>query len=143
MSNPVFNTAEEAELAFYRAFERGDLYAMMQVWHETDYIECIHPLGERLRGVQAVQHSWSLILEAAPDIHFNLLDSAVVQKDNLAIHTVCEDIRLGNEEQKRARMLATNIYEKTASGWKLILHHSSPIMADNDKDNAQQAPVLH
>src|SRR5439155_16174543 len=54
----LFPTAEECEAAFYDAFERGDIKAMMAVWAESDDISCIHPSGARITGFDAVRESW-------------------------------------------------------------------------------------
>ena len=45
-----FPTAQDAEAAFYEAFETGDLEAMMNVWAEDEEIVCVHPGEARLVG---------------------------------------------------------------------------------------------
>ena len=57
----LFPTPDDAETAFYDAFERADLAAMMAVWAESDDIVCIHPQGPRLAGFEAVRESWAQI----------------------------------------------------------------------------------
>ena len=52
---PTLASAEQAEAAFYRAFEKADLGAMMAVWAEDEEILCIHPGGQRLIGMDAVR----------------------------------------------------------------------------------------
>ena len=54
MSLSGFPSAQAAETAFYAAFENSDYAAMMAVWSREADIECIHPLGERLMGPEAV-----------------------------------------------------------------------------------------
>ena len=54
----LFPTPEDAENAFYDAFERANIALMMAVWAETDDIVCIHPRGPRLTGFDAVRESW-------------------------------------------------------------------------------------
>ena len=54
----LYPTPEDAETAFYEAFERSDLAGMMTVWAEDDDIVCIHPQGPRLTGFDAVRESW-------------------------------------------------------------------------------------
>ena len=51
--NKLYPTPEDAETAFYDAFERGDLAGMMSVWAEADHVVCIHPQGPRLVGFDA------------------------------------------------------------------------------------------
>src|SRR6202008_4839320 len=57
----LFPTPDDAETAFYDAFERADVAAMMAVWAESDDIVCIHPQGPRLAGFEAVRESWAQI----------------------------------------------------------------------------------
>src|SRR6185436_9085559 len=47
----IYPTAQDAEHAFYQAFERADLASMMAVWAEEDDIVCVHPGGARRTGV--------------------------------------------------------------------------------------------
>lgn len=136
----IYNTPQEAEAAFYQAFIDANLDAMMSVWHNTSYIECIHPMGERLRGVDAVRNSWASILAAAPSIYFDLEDVSHIRHQQLAIHTHTENITITGETRQRARMLATNIYEKHEQGWKLILHHTSPLVAN--RSTTKDSPVI-
>ena len=49
----LFPTAQDAETAFYDAFERADVAAMMAVWAEDDDVVCVHPSGPRLVGFEA------------------------------------------------------------------------------------------
>ncbi|HKK04255.1 MAG TPA: nuclear transport factor 2 family protein [Gammaproteobacteria bacterium] len=123
-----FATAQEAETAFYAAFQRADLDAMQAVWLAADYVECIHPMGERLRGIEAVMAGWRRILEPGPVMSFELADVGYTQSGTLSIHTVTENITLRQGDQHlHSRVLATNIYVLTQAGWRLMLHHASPM----------------
>ena len=53
----MFATPDEAETAFYTAFANTDLDAMMLVWLDSDAVTCIHPVGPRISGHQAVRAS--------------------------------------------------------------------------------------
>ena len=53
MSETRFYTPQEAEAAFYAAFIKRDINAMMAVWAEDDNVACIHPLGQIITGHQA------------------------------------------------------------------------------------------
>ena len=61
----LFPTPEDAEAAFYDAFERADLAAMMAVWAEADDVVCVHPSGPRLVGFEAVREGWAQIFSGA------------------------------------------------------------------------------
>ena len=49
------------------------------------------------------------------------------QSAGCAIHHVVERIDIATAEGTRtAWVLATNVYWKTAQGWRMVLHHASP-----------------
>ena len=51
MSKAVFTSPQEVEDAFYDAFARADLEAMMVVWSEDEEVICIHPGAPRVVGL--------------------------------------------------------------------------------------------
>ena len=124
MSKPVFNDPEDVEKAFYRAFESSDLEAMMQVWLDADYVECIHPMSHRLMGIVAIRDSWQEIFGHNSEVEFETVDTRRIEHRDLAVHIVNEHMLVNGN--KRVQILATNIYEKTDTGWRMILHHASP-----------------
>ena len=67
MTKMLFPTPQDAEAAFYEAFTKGDLEAMMAVWSDDDEIVCVHPAGPRLAGQEQVRASWRQIEEALSD----------------------------------------------------------------------------
>ncbi len=120
-------TPEQAETAFYRAFERADLAAMMAVWAEDEEIVCVHPGGERLVGFDAVRDSWRQLFSQGPRLRFQLLDRRVHAVRPMSIHTLYESITLGGEVGPAHLALTTNIYLLTPAGWRLLAHHASPL----------------
>ena len=119
-----YASAAEAEAAFYRAFEKADVAAMMAVWDQTDDIECIHPLGERISGLQAVDESWRRILSRSGRMQFELADIKRFGDDRLVTHILYENITIDGNRQPA--VIATNIYRFNGTGWHMILHHASP-----------------
>ena len=124
MSDRVFTTPKEAEDAFYQAFEKADLDAMMHVWLKADYVECIHPMSNRLLGLDAIRDSWQEIFSNNTGVEFATIETRQLKQSDLAIHVVNESLKI--QGKPPAIILATNIYEKTATGWHMILHHASP-----------------
>ncbi|MDX1433824.1 MAG: nuclear transport factor 2 family protein, partial [Gammaproteobacteria bacterium] len=72
MSDDRFTTPEDAEAAFYDAFQRLDLEAMMRVWADEETIVCVHPMGPRLGGRAAVAQSWREIFAGGSPMRFEL-----------------------------------------------------------------------
>ena len=138
MSETLFASAEEAEDAFYQAFKTANLTAMMRVWLDADYVECIHPMQHSLMGIDAIEESWQEVFNDGTEIQFETVETHQLTKNDLAIHVVNEDIRLNGNQY--AQILATNIYENTPDGWRMILHHAAP--ASQHPDNKRR-PTVH
>ena len=121
------STPEQVETAFYRAFERADLTAMLAVWAEDEEIICVHPDGERLLGFDAVRDSWRQMFSQGPRLRFQLVDLRVHTVRLMSVHNLYESITASGETRPTALTLATNIYLLTPSGWRMLMHHASPL----------------
>lgn len=119
-----FTSSAEAEAAFYRAFERADLDAMMEVWAEDEEVECVHPGGRRLTGLEEVRESWRRLFASGASLSFSIAQRQVWRGALVAVHLVYENISSARREQ--GTMIATNVYLLTASGWRMVLHHAAP-----------------
>ena len=135
MMQTQFPSADAAETAFYEAFEQNDVEAMMDVWCMHEDIECIHPLGERLMGVEAVSGSWRSILSGSRQLTFRLTHARRFENDSLAIHVVYENIAVDGRPQPP--VVATNVYRFNGSSWHMVLHHASPATDIAAKDEAE------
>jgi len=123
----MYATPDEAENAFYTAFANSDLDAMMEVWLDSDAVTCIHPVGPRINGRQAVRGSWAEIFRGSPGLRFRLAEVTRTQDALLSIHVLHEYITVPAEDGERAPAVATNIYQLTQNGWRMLLHHASPV----------------
>ena len=137
MTDRRFATPLEAEAAFYTAFSKRDLDAMMAVWAEDGDIVCVHPLGPLLIGVQAVRAAWEALFRNEQEIKFLVEERQRSQDEGLALHAVLEHIRIGGKAQPP--VAATNAYRLTGNGWRMILHHASPA----PEPEKPAAPTLH
>lgn len=124
MSNNSYIEPDDAEHAFYQAFENSDIDAMMHVWLDADYVECIHPMSNRVMGLPAIRESWKEIFQNEAEIEFETVNTRRIEHKDLAIHIVNETLLVNGTQ--RAQILATNVYEKTGDSWHMILHHASP-----------------
>jgi ketosteroid isomerase-like protein len=131
----LFDSASKAEAAFYDAFEQADLRAMMEVW-DTHDCACIHPMNHRIEGFNAISDSWQLIFQSDVQLGFYLTQTRYLIEAGLAVHQVCENISFVNPAQRHeAKMLATNVYRATPVGWKMVLHHASPVPGNVASDS--------
>lgn len=142
MSPIDFATSSDAENAFYAAFSGGNLEAMRQVWLEGDDTSCIHPMGDRLLGTHAILKSWETILRNTGNVIVELSDRVIHATDRFAVHTLVENIHSLEDPENIFRFVVTNIYQQTADGWKMILHHASPMPRDTSQEKKPN-PVVH
>ena len=126
MTTQIWHSPDQAEAAFYAAFERGDVEAMMAVWSDENDVVCIHPHGPRLTGQREIRDSWLQIMTNSPPMRFRIHELNIIRNDDLSIHFVNENIHVGDADEPNFTILATNIYRRTADGWRIILHHASP-----------------
>jgi uncharacterized protein (TIGR02246 family) len=132
----VFATPEDVEATFYEAIARADLAALMSVWADDEEIVCIHPTGQRLTGAAAIRDSWRGIFANNPQLTVRLSRAVRWSGMLLAVHNVVETLYIGDERKAHGPMLATNVFQRGASGWRLLAHHASTA-ADRD---AAEAP---
>jgi ketosteroid isomerase-like protein len=147
----IFPTAQDAENAFYEALERCDLEGMMAVWAEDDDIVCIHPAGARLSGQEQVRESWTQIFAAGPRARVAVSQQLALGGTMFAVHSVFENFTLLQaprgprlEDARPAPIVATNVYQRTAAGWRMIVHHASPAPAQPEPAPREGPPkIIH
>ncbi len=139
----MYATPDEAETAFYTAFADTDLEAMMGVWLDSDTISCVHPVGPRIDGQQAVRASWAEIFRGSPGLRFRLGEVNRIQDALLSIHVLHEHITVPGETAARPPTIATNIYQLTKEGWRMILHHASPVATPVPTTRSASSTKLH
>jgi ketosteroid isomerase-like protein len=145
MRPTAFPTPQDAEQAFYEALQRCDLEAMMAVWAEDEEIVCIHPGGPRLTGLRAVRESWREIFSGGPSLRVQVNNIVATQAMLVAVHNVQENFSIAGNPKAVAPALATNVYLKTAAGWRMIVHHASPASdSGQTRGSTHEKPqVLH
>lgn len=99
---------------------------MADLWSRSAQSECIHPMSERVQGHAAILHSWAEIFAHPTSMRFEVVATRRTQIGDLAVHVLHEAIRLENEAA-HSRMIATNVYVREEDGWKLLVHHASPV----------------
>jgi uncharacterized protein (TIGR02246 family) len=129
MSSKIYPTAQDAETAFYDAMERADLEAMMAVWAEDEEIVCVHPGGERLAGTDQIRESWKQIFAGGAQLRVEVSQQVSLAGVMFAVRSVHESISIAGDPRRRGVIAATNVYLRTASGWRMIVHHASPTPA--------------
>ena len=132
---------EAVNAAFYQAFESADLDTMLDLWLEDPETLCVHPGALPVRGTSAINRSWALIMANTPYIQFFLTDVEVSVLAGVASVTCTENVltgddRTGPDAFGGARAVATNVFVRTEQGWRLWIHHASPVLSGGDHDDA-------
>ncbi|HZJ06287.1 MAG TPA: nuclear transport factor 2 family protein [Nocardioidaceae bacterium] len=129
-----------ANTAFYVAFESADLDAMTELWIEDPEAMCVHPGAMPVRGTSAINRSWALIMANTPYIQFFLTDVETSVLSDVASVTCTENVLTADEMTEQgvfngAKAVATNVFVRTVDGWRLWIHHASPVLSDEDHDD--------
>ncbi|MCG8418988.1 MAG: nuclear transport factor 2 family protein [Proteobacteria bacterium] len=105
---------------FYAAFDAGDIEAMEALWAEEHGVACIHPGWSALDTRAQIVESWRSILDSpqAPDIR--CANPTVSVAGDMGF-VVCTEILSGGE------LVATNIFVRESTGWKICHHHAAPV----------------
>ena len=123
----LFPTPDDAETAFYEAFERADLAAMMAVWAASDDVVCIHPTGPRLQGFETVRESWAQIFAGGSQLRVRTTDVKKFDGQSVAVRSVVEVLTAPGQQGTPQSVLATNVYELGDNGWRMVVHHAAPV----------------
>lgn len=136
-------SADDVEAAFYEALQTGDIEKLMACWADEDEIVCVHPGGPRVVGVGAIRAAFDAMfangsIQATPERIRRITALASV------VHNVLERIQILTEGGPReAYVIATNVYQKTPQGWRMVAHHASPGTPQEMHELNEMPTVLH
>ena len=145
------NTADTVEAAFYEAMQLARLDQLMACWDTETDVACIHPGGPRLMGLQAIRESFAMLfangsVQAHPR-HVRRVGGTA--GSDMSVHNVLERVEVMTPQGPRqAYVIATNIFRRTSSGWRMVMQHASPGALDaqptpmSGLDDDGQKPVL-
>jgi ketosteroid isomerase-like protein len=128
-----------AHAAFYEAFERADFDAMQELWADDEGVVCVHPATEPIRGRRDVMRSWMVLMANSPYIQFFLTDIEGVVVGDVASVTCTENVLSASQDTPigafaGGHATATNVFRRTSHGWRLWVHHASPVLSSQSDD---------
>jgi uncharacterized protein (TIGR02246 family) len=139
----LLSSPDEVEAQFYEALREGDLDKLMAVWADDDEVVCVHPGGPRLVGTGAIRVAFEAIF-ASSRIDLQIERVRRVHGADAAMHSLVERVSLSTAEGPRTgHVLATNMYLRTAQGWRMVAHHASPGTSDEPPEITEAPSVLH
>ncbi len=134
---------DDVETQFYEALREADLEKLMAVWADDDEVICVHPGGPRVVGPRAIRAAFEAMF-ANGRIHAHPERVRRVHSLEAAVHNLVERIELATTEgQRTGYVLATNVYLKTAQGWRMVAHHASPGTPNETPEVVEAPAVLH
>ena len=125
----ILTSPQDAAIAFYQAFEARDVEMMMATWAEDEDIVCVHPGGPRLVGYEAVRAGWEQLFSGNTRLSFRLDQIVVIETVGLALQSAIEHVTVGDDREPRGAAIASNVFLRTPSGWRMVVHHASPAPA--------------
>ncbi len=143
VSPAVSGNADDTEAAFYEALQSGNIEKLMACWADEDDIVCVHPGGPRLVGAGSIRAAFDAMF-ANGSIQAHPEKVRVVDSMGTSVHSVLERIAvLTDEGPRHAYVIATNVYQKTAQGWRMVAHHASPGTPREMLEVTDSPQVLH
>ena len=112
-----------ANLEFYGAFNASDYPAMETLWARVVPVLAFIRDGRRSSGAEAVMRSWRQHPDqpGADAHHVPRLDQAFLYGEFATV--ICE------EELANGSLVATNLFVKESGAWRMVHHHTGPILA--------------
>jgi ketosteroid isomerase-like protein len=136
--------ADDIEAAFYDALQRGDIDKLMACWADEDEIFCIQPGGPRVVGATAIRATFEAMFADGGSVR--AWPERVRKTDSVAssVHNLIERVEvLTHGGPTHAWVIATNVYHRTALGWRLVAHHASPGTTSDIQEVSDAPSVLH
>ncbi|TFY96234.1 YybH family protein [Ramlibacter rhizophilus] len=135
--------ADDVEAAFYDALQHGDIDQLMACWADEDEIVCVHPGGPRVVGPVAIRATFEAMF-ANGSISAHPQQVRKLESVGSCVHHLVERVEVQTPAGPRqAWVIATNVYLKTAQGWRLVAHHASPGTAGELQEVSDRPSVLH
>ncbi|HEX2508712.1 MAG TPA: nuclear transport factor 2 family protein [Miltoncostaeaceae bacterium] len=130
MTDPIEEQVLAANRAFYDAFEALDMERMAACWSSAEDVACLHPGGPWQRGWDEVREGWEAIMANTGYIEFEIAGAAVTRVDPVAWVTCSERITTAGAggAPAVAEIAATNLFVLETTGWRIALHHASPVV---------------
>jgi ketosteroid isomerase-like protein len=136
--------ADDIEAAFYDALQRGDIERLMACWADEDDIFCIHPGGPRVVGATAIRATFEAMFSAGGAVRASPERVRKTVAVASSVHNVLERVEvLAATGPATAWVIATNVYHRTAQGWRLVAHHASPGTTSEIQEVSDAPAVLH
>jgi uncharacterized protein (TIGR02246 family) len=128
MTSETQKLVEQANADFYKALEAASQEKMDQVWLHEDWVACIHPGWEMIKGWTQIREAWDRIFENRQKMRVSADHVAVQVIGDLAWVTCTENITaFYSASFESMQAVATNLFVRMEDRWLMAHHHASPI----------------
>ena len=125
---PDQDSAITANEKFYKAFNARDLSAMKELWSSHQNVTCVHPGWSPLNGFEPIIDSWQGIFKNSGNMDIQILDINMLTSNDLAWVSCVEKLyTIASHGVLASKVFSTNLFELNQDGWKMIMHHASPM----------------
>ena len=134
---------DDIEAAFYDALRQGDIERLMACWADEEEIVCVHPGGPRLIGAGAIRATFEAMF-ANGTVQAHPTQVHKVESLASAMHHLLERVEIFTAEGAQiAFVTSTNVYMRTAEGWRMVAHHASPGTPNAPAEVSSSPSTLH
>jgi ketosteroid isomerase-like protein len=145
--NPQHNNVgspDEVEAAFYEALTKADIDKLMACWADEDEIVSVAPGGPRMVGHAAIRAHYEALFQQMGAVALSTHKRHAVHTLTAAVHNVIVRIQIGDpQEQQFGLVIATNVFNKTSQGWRMVAHHASPGTQSEVQEITEAPSILH
>jgi uncharacterized protein (TIGR02246 family) len=132
----------EVNERFYRALGTRDLSLMDTVFVRDERAGCTHPGWVMLRGWEAIRQSWENVFDPEDRLAIKLHNVTVDINGDAACVTCVQELTYVKRNPVMMNVsISTNIFERTESGWLMIIHHASPIPFVTEEKETKQSKL--
>ena len=124
------DSAITANEKFYKAFNARDLSAMKEIWSSHQNVTCVHPGWSPLNGFEPIIDSWQGIFKNSGNMDIQISDINMLVSNDLAWVSCVEKLyTIASHGVLASKVFSTNLFKLNQDGWKMIMHHASPMPA--------------
>ena len=133
----------KANSRFYEALGERDIELMKLVFVPDERAGCTHPGWIMLRGYDAIIQSWENVFDPEDKLHINLHNVTVDLRGQTAWVTCIQELTYIRRDPVMMNVsVSTNIFEKTDSGWLMLIHHASPVPFTTETEASDESSNL-
>jgi ketosteroid isomerase-like protein len=123
--------------------QAGDIERLMACWANEEDMVCVHPGGPRMIGAVAIRNSFEQMFSHGPIRSFHELMHKL-ETITSAVHNLIERVEIHTSEGAQvAFVTSTNVYMRTAQGWRMVAHHASPGTPPEIHADLDTPTILH